>query len=364
MRKSLIEGFKEKDMQAMVDKMTLNAFYYPTLCPEQFSPTLTISGLSAATGVPIMADVISFNATTPKKAREIVSKFTGSIPKISIKRALEEDELNYLNMLNHSLKATNNPEAAKAILDFVYNDLDFCFTGVGARLEWLFLQGLSKGKVTLDKTNNAGVKTETAVNYNVPAAQKIGVAIPWTAANKTTSTPITNIRTIVKAAEAKGYKIGYIFMDQTAFDGMAISDETVAFCASWVLQATQLSTTPNLTSVNAALAGSQLPQIILIKQSVQVEIESVRTTLNPWTDGIATFVPDKIVGNTYYAPLAEDMVPESTAVRVKRGYVLLKKYATNEPLTEVTIGMANAFPFWSSALKSYIVDTQETTWTF
>lgn len=361
MKTTLIHGLNEKDMQAFVNTLMLNAFYFPTLFPLKFSPTLTWKALQADQGVPIAADVVAYNSSAPKKTRQVVSRLTGDIPKIEISRVKEESDLNEYQQLLHF---ANTTEGAKAILDWIYNDVEFCFTGVNARLEWLALQALSLGKISLSKTNNAGIVTETAVDFLVPSGNKSGVAVTWTEAHSATGVPITNIKAIVKAAKAAGYPVKYMLMDQDTFDVMCLQDSVIKFCASWVVKATNLQQAPTLTDVNNALKASNLPTIVIVDSYVAIELENgTRTTVSPWQTGVVTFVQDLVVGNTYHSSLADEMVESSAALKVKRGHVLIKKYSLEEPsIQEVTKGLANAFPVWASAQHSYLMYTQDTSW--
>lgn len=363
MKASLIQGLNEKDMQAVVNTYNLKPFYYPSLFKLKFTPTLTWKALIANLGVPVAADVVSYNSSAPKKTRQVIQKASGDIPKIEISRVKEETDLNeYQQLLHYS----NTTEGAKAILDWIYDDTQFVWDGVNARLEWLALQALSTGQIALTMENNNGIVTETAVDFLVPTANKTGVGaggVKWTAANYATMKPITLIKAKAKAAKDSGYPVNYILMDETTFDILCAATETVNLCASWVLKATNLAatTSPTLADVNKALEAQKLPQIVVIDSRITIEkTDGTRTVVNPWETGRITFVPSLQVGNTYYAPLADDLVQSSAAIRVKREHVLIKKFSIEDPVQEVTKGLANAFPAWGSATLSYIVDTLHT----
>ena len=355
MKSSLIQGLNEKDVKAVLNQITLNAFMFPTLFPFKFTPTLTFKTLAGEQGIPVMADVVSFNSSAPRKTRQVISKFQGDIPKIEIARIKEETDLNeYANLLHYA----NTTEGARALVEWIYEDVEFCFTGVNARLEWMALQALSTGKITLTKANNNAVVTKTDIDFLVPATHKKKVSTVWSAVNASTSKPITDIKAIVKLAKAAGYPVKYMIMTPTTFDNLAISAETIAFCASWVVLATNLATLPSLASVNAALAGSGLPTIILADTYVTIETTAgARSSVNPWEEANVTFLPSLNCGNTYHAPLADELVTESAALKVKRNHVLIKKFSEEDPVVEVTKGLANAMPAWATSQLSYILDT-------
>ena len=45
------------------------------------------------------------------------------------------------------------------------------------------------------------------------------------------------------------------------------------------------------------------------------------------------------------------------------GHTLIKKFANEEPLEEVTMGIANAFPAWTSSSRSWLMQTDNSAWT-
>ena len=93
------------------------------------------------------------------------------------------------------------------------------------------------------------------------------------------------------------------------------------------------------------------------------DANNVRTTVEPWEPGVIAFTPEKTFGKTWHAPLADESVTETSAIKVKRGHVLIKKFAEEEPLVESTLGMANAFPALGNASRTILVDTLNNTWT-
>ncbi|MBW6491949.1 MAG: major capsid protein [Lentimicrobium sp.] len=359
MRKSLIHGLNEKDMQAVVNSFNLNAFYFPALFPLRFTPSLNWKTLAGDKGVPVAADVVSYDATAPTKTREVVKKLTGDIPKIEIKRTLGESKLNeYAQLLNYAGTEAGRMELVR----FIYDDVEFCFSGVNARLEWLALRALSTGKIVLSKANNAGIVTEEAVDFQIPGTHKKGATVVWSAATLATAKPITDIRAIVTAAKKKGKKLEYILMSRDTFDLMKSTTEVINFAANWVLRATGLSLTPTQENINTALMAEGLPQIKIVESFVTLESnDGTRTVVEPWQAGIITFAPSLNVGTTWHGPMAAENV-DSPAQKVKRGHVLISKWGTDEPVTENTKGTANAFPAINDPDELWLVDTTATSW--
>lgn len=352
MKKSLIKELSANDMQGVIESFTYDDYYYPSIFPLMFTPTLSWKALSSDLGIHVAADVVSFNATAPRKTRNLITRLTGDIPKIEILRVKEETDLNEYRQLQNYF---GDREGQKAVMNWVYSDTEFCWAGVNARLEWLALRSLSTGKFILNSDNNAGVVTETQVDFGMPDSHKTSVTNSWD--DTANSTPITDIRKVVKTAMGNGTLIKYIYMDQDSFYRMVGSDETVNFCSSWIPQI-GTAKVPTMEEINVALRAHRLPEIRIIESYVTIEkTNGTRATVNPWEEGAVTFVPQLECGYTYHAPMADELIRDSVATKVKREHILVKKYSTEDPVTEITKAIANAIPVWSSADSSYILNT-------
>lgn len=360
MRPSLIEGLNKQDVQAVFNSYTLTEFNFPTLFPLRFSPILTWESLEGNQGSPVIADVVSFDSTAPRKIREKVSKANGDIPKIAVAREKNEKDWNYYM----SLQRYANDSAKQAILDWIWGDQEFTYKAVNGRIEYNALRAASTGKLALTNSNNdGGIVTEYAVDFSIPTANKSGVSVNITIANASTSKPITKIKDIVKSAKAKGQRLRYIFTDNATIDAILASDETLKNVAPWVMQATQLTQAPNLQSLNSALTGLGLPVIVPIESFLTIEIKGTQTQVEPWETGVMLFSDSAQIGNTYHAPLADEMVDSTTSIKVKREHVLIKRFANEEPLKETCLAMANAMPVISNVSSKYLVDTLASSWT-
>ncbi|WP_337043858.1 major capsid protein [Emticicia sp. 17c] len=359
MIKSLISGLSEKDMQAVANEYTLADFYFPTLFPLKFVTSLKWESLEGDFGAPVAGDVISWDSRAPRKRREVVSKLSGSIPKIGVAREKTESQMNEY----YILKRYNDDAARKELLNWIWEDQAFCFKAVNARLEWLALRAASTGKVVLSNTNNEGIVTDAAVDFLIPAANKSGVSVSITVENAATSKPISKIREVVQAAKLKGKRLNYIFTDQPMADAILASAETLEFVAPWVIQTNNFAQTSTLSTLNTALKGQGLPVIGVVESFIDIEIRGERTHVSPWENGVMLFSENPTLGDTAHTRLADEDVETANALKVKREHVLIKRFASEEPLVETCLAMANAFPVLNSANAKWLVDGLNTSWT-
>ena len=363
----VLEMFDKKTGQAYVDKRVYGKdFYFPNLFPWRYTPSLTYETLVGSKGRPIAADIVAYNASSPRKRRPVTSKFRGDIPAIRIARDMDEDDINRLNIL----KALANDAARKEILNMIYDDVDFVINGCYARMEWVSLQALSQGYVSLTRSNNEGIVTVDNIDFQMAAAYKRKIASAtanrvWSNATSSNPKPITDIRVIDEAATTAGLKLKYMIMNKAKFLQMAVCDEVKQFCLPFsgynlVADPTKADQV-GLEQMNSALTAKNLPKVVVIDQSITIEDEDkTQTTANPWVTKYVLFTPDIKLGDMFYGPLAADTNRAKQATYVKKGPILVQKYADLDPVNEHTIGQINAFPSWPTIDRCYRFDSEGT----
>lgn len=365
MQKSLMVGLNEKDMGAVIRTYDLKDYYYPTLFPLKETNFLTWKMLEAQSGLKIAADLVSRGATIPRKTREAISRIQGDIPKITISREKNEDELTEYDIM--VAMSSNNPDL-KALVEFWAEDTKFCWDGVAARAEWIALRQISLGKVKFTNSNNAAVVTEYDVDYLIPAEQKIGVTTSYSSGSA--AKPLTEDFPAALKLGKKLYGATYkfAFMNVDTFEKFASQEEVLKKCSSFIQNATGTQDAPDLATVNAYLAKKKELyrglQIIVIDQDITIELaDGTRDTSNPFEDDVILFSESKVLGNTYWKkPIDAKKMPGSVAEKVMHGHTLVKKYSNESPVQEVTEGIANLFPAWNLAGRSVLMQTNATSW--
>lgn len=365
MQKSLMVGLNEKDMGAVIRTYDLKDYYYPTLFPLKETNFLTWKMLEAQSGLKIAADLVSRGATIPRKTREAISRIQGDIPKITISREKNEDELTEYDIM--VAMSSNNPDL-QALVEFWAEDTKFCWDGVAARAEWIALKQISLGKVTFTNSNNAAVVTEYDVDYLIPAEQKIGVATSYTTG--VAGKPFTKDfpAALKLGKQLYGAKYKFAFMNTDTFEKLAAQEEVYKKCATFIQNATDTQDAPDLATVNAYLSKKKELfkglQIIVIDQDITIELaDGTRITENPFEDDVILFSENKVLGNTYWKkPIDAKAMPGSVADKVMHGHTLVKKYSDESPVREVTEGIANLFPAWSLAGRSVLMQVNATSW--
>ena len=368
MQYSLLKEINSKTMGAYLSAREYRKLYWPIFFPLKYTPFLTYETLVGSKGNPVAADVVAYNSSAPEKTRKTVSKLTGDIPATRIKKIMKETDINTYNILR--AQATPDQEA---LLELVFGDVDAVVEGVNARLEWLALQGLSRGKITLNKTVNAGIVTESDIDFQIPSANKEVCAAAnryWTTANSATALPITDIETVVEEARAAGVVIKYVLMNRSKWLAVKVNDEATDFFYGQMIVdsgITRTSLRPSLKAFNQALEDNGFPKIIVIDSYISIENESHDiTNVDPWEDAsgsdrYVTFIPDLVLGSMLYGPIAEETNPPKQVTQAKKGPILVSKWSEVDPVQEFTKGEINAFPSWPTVDSCWILDTESHT---
>ena len=94
MERSLLKEVNKKSMTARLNSRKVKPLFFPNFFGIKQVTKLTWETLTGEKGAPVMADVISYDASAPIKTRSVVGKMSGDIPKIAIKRGMKESDYN------------------------------------------------------------------------------------------------------------------------------------------------------------------------------------------------------------------------------------------------------------------------------
>lgn len=358
MKTQIIAGFSEAGLQSYLNARQYEALYWPTLFPVKTVNRLDETTIIGSMGNRVAAFVIAYDAKAPEASRKVIDTKHFDIPKIAISRRKTEKEI-----LEHNI--TRALHGNNAVLEDYFNDIDFCFDAAQARMEWLALQAVSQGQITLSTTNNPlGLINETAIDFKMPSANKKVVSVVWSAANKATMTPIADFKAVVKAARAKGVYFTKMLMHPDDFDLIIASSEFQTYAKALIVGESAGLGVETLGILNTVLRSLRLPEAALIDTSVDIEnAKGVLTSVNPFTAGHVVFVPTTTLGNMYSGPIAEEIEKPEDVMFQKKGNVLISIRKEWNPSAVLTKSESNSFPSWPSIDKCFNLYTGSTsTW--
>lgn len=356
---TLIQGLSQQMVQARLNTADASPFLFGTHFPVR-----KVNGFNWKTlqnqleKKNVAADLHTDNGTIVRKRRPVFESARGDIPFISISRELSRAEIKeYQTALAFAQDAD-----ATQLVQYWGNDVDFCFNGVQAELEYIAWKLASNaGKLSFTTTNNATYANEFDLDYDVDEDKKVKTATDWS--NKSSADIIGDLVTIIKAAKAQSLNPKFVFVNLDEFYKIASADQIVKACASFAANALSISQTPDLTAVNAMLARQAWLngiQLRIIDQTVTREFtDGTSSSGNPFENSRLVLSESERLGSTQYDILQED---EQLILRAERAHTVIKKYGTIEPKSEVTIGQADAIPVFDTAYRNVYVRTDAQNW--
>lgn len=355
MENTLIQGLTGQMIQTRVNALDTAQYLYATHFPIRKRLTFDWGMLSnVGGGHNVAADIHADNSTIIRKARPIAQIIKGDIPYIATSRELKRKDLKeYQQAL--ALAQGNSP--AIELVNYWANDVDFCFKAVNAELEYLAWSLASNaGKFSLTPENNASFSSEFALDYQVDETQK--KAFNW--ANSTADIIGDLQKTI---ADAKGYNPRFAFMNLETFYKLSTNSSVKKACANYITLSTNSPATPDLETINKAfarLAWLNGLQVVVIDSKITREFQDGTTALQkPFEDNRIILSETKTLGSTQYSVLG---ATDQKVLVAQRGHIQIRKYSVHEPITEVTIGEADALPVLDTAYRNLYIRTDGKSW--
>ena len=356
---TLIEGLTQQMVQSRVNTFDATPFLF-----GRYFPVKKVNGFIWRTlgnqlaKKNVAADLHTDNGTIIRKRRPIFESAKGDIPFISISREMKRSEIK-----DYQTALAFAPDSdATALVEYWGEDVDFCFNGVQAELEYIALALASNaGKLSFTTTTNATYANEFDLDYDVDDEMKKKVSVDWD--NHNTADIIGDFASLIKFAKDQGLNPKFAFVNLDELYRICSADQIIKACASFMANAVNAAQTPDLDQVNAMLkkqAWLNGIQLRVIDQTITREFtDGSQTSGNPFADRRMILSETERLGTTQYDILNEN---EETILRAVRSHTIVKKYGTIEPKSEVTIGQADAVPVFDTAYRNVYVRTDAQNW--
>lgn len=343
--RSIFGQYADK-LQVLVDNSQDK--FAPTFFERYFDfgiPQTTLNFVTAIgrSRVDAAASIVDRDSLSPLRSRQGLEKLSGEVPAIKHKfKMTEGDVRDYL-----TLQSTNISDEAKKrqLLDLMFGDVRKAGNGIMKRLDYMVLEGLSTGVITVTADNNPdGVVAPTAIDLLMPAGNKTNAAVTWS--TSATATPITDIMTAVDNGAAAGRSFGKILMSRAAFLKMAKTDEVKNYLAGFFRLGANGKNMFNATldQTNEYLQANLFPTIEIVDSKIGIEKDGIVTNVSAFNESKVVLIPDGKLGRIHNAIPVEKLRPVPQVAYADYNGALISKWSENEPFSEWTKGEINAFP--------------------
>ena len=329
---------------------SLNNREIPFLFRQLLTPRYSADGRWAAISAQyqnVAADIVALGSETPLKSRDSLMTYVGEIPKLAMKRSMNEVEMkNIDNMI-----AQNRPE--EDIVNRIFSDVPVVINGIDERLEDLFLSMFSTG-IGL-ATNNIGQGVRIDMHY-LPENMK-GVAMPW---NNAAANPVDDVVGILDQANADGNAIRFAYADDIVLRALYKNSEIRGLFGFQQNYVGGGSNVPALSfdQLRDLFQRQWGTELIRVARTTRTEVNGKRTNHKAWKSGMVVFCCDERVGDLVYTSCAEETRPVAgVSYQTANSYTLVSQYSEQEPLMEFTKAQAMAVPVINNVDRIYTLDT-------
>lgn len=357
--KSIFLGFVEKYFAPVVRKVTetINGkkgeeqLLHTTMLTEEYSPDLKWEATEVQGSI-VAADVVSLDSRLPLKKRAAISQAVGKIPKVGLKFRKDESDITAINIMQ-ATKADEGAIAAK-----IMNDVPRAVGGVRHLVEVMFQKALSTGELLVGADATQGTGVRATYNY-LPEHIFHCTAGVW---GTDTEKPIEDIEQIFDKAGEEGNRLELVLLSKSRLDMIRKSKDGKLLVANNNGQTvTSIDTLgkPTRTAMLEALEAEFGATFRVVDSSFLVEdADGTRRSIKPWEQAnIVGLTTDK-VGRLVYGRLAEETNPVDGVAYQKSGsFILVSKFANNEPLEEFTAAQAFVLPVIDGGNSVYVLHT-------
>lgn len=324
-------------------------YLYMDMLTEEYTPDLTWNSTSLNNSI-VAADVVTMDSPLPLKKRGTLSRASGEVAKLGIKKALKEKEISDIMVMQ--AKGQQEADIARRIL----NNVPKVIGGIHTRVEIMFEQALSSGQVLVD-SDNEGLGIRVDFGYK-DANTFHATAASWDDA--TNALPLTDLRQLFDAASANSDSISDIYLSEQYFNYMrktAEVKELVIVSKNNIIASGSTLPMANRADTLAALADEFGATFHVVNNSYKVEDKAGnQTTVKPWIQGNVVGVPSSTVGRLVYGTLAEDLNRVAGVTYQNSGFILVSEYSHNEPsLAEFTAAQALVMPVIDDGEHIYVL---------
>jgi len=316
--------------------------------------TLTYVSVIGKSRVEAAASVVDRDGPAPLRARIGLEKLSGEIPAISEKFKMTASDY-YDFMALQAITGVDEATKKQQLLDLMFDDMKKCGDAPMKRIDFMCLEGLSTGKITINTTNNPDGVVADDIDLLMPSGNKVNAGTAW---SNIAANPITvDIPGIVSAGQARGITFSKMLMSRTKFMQFQLITEVKTLLSNYLgfKQAGNILVT--LDSINTLLAANKYPIIEIVDETIGIEKDGVITTIKPWADANVAFIPDGQLGTIKNCILIEQIRPVDQVKYGSFQRVLLSKWSENDPFGEWTKGEINAFPALEAIDRIYLLST-------
>lgn len=326
-----------------------------------YSPDQKWEGTSANTRY-VAADYVALDSPLPLKKRGSISSSNGKLPKIGMRRVMNETDINNLNIMEGQLNALENGSEAykrkkRQIIKKLADDPTFCAIGIDEKNEFAYLYGISNGIVLVEGDENDDQNTGIGmrVNYGYKAENILHTSVADTCDGD-------DFQRVNDKVNADGNTTAVAMISKVLLDKIRKTRWARELAADYKEQvytdASKLPV-PSVKTFTDAFENEFGYGFIVVNRTILCEKNGKDVPVKPFNPNRVVFLPnaDKD-GSLVHGSLAEMTHPaENVNYSTIDDYKLISRLRVTDPtFAEITKGQAMVLPVIEDVDAIYILD--------
>ncbi len=326
-----------------------------------YSPDQKWEGTSANTRF-VKADYVAFDSPLPLKRRGSVTSSNGKLPKIGVRRPMNETDINNINIMEAQLQNLKSGSDAykmkkRQIIKKLADDPAFCDIAIDEQNEYTYLYGISNGIVLVQ--GDANDEKNTGLGMRVDYGYKDENIFHTAEADICDG---DDFQKVIDKADADGNTIAVAMVSKSRLDKIrktAWARKLVADYKGTVYTDVANLSTASVKDFTDAIENEYGFSLIVVNRTILCEKDGKDVPVKPFNADRIVFLPNSDTdGSLVYGTLAEMTHPsENVNYTTLEEYKLISRLRITEPtFEEVTKGQAIVLPVIEDVDGIYILD--------
>lgn len=305
------------------------------------------------------ADHIRANSSVPVSGRPGYQDVMGEMTEFGKGYEWTADEIEKYNTLLKNFQSVGNAAAAQKLIDYYGDDLGKIRTAMRVQMAYMDWTVISDAcSYEFLTANSPYFQGLVAMTYPVASWQKDAVATSW---ENSAALILDDIQEVLDAGEDYGKNYLEIFVNKKWFRYVRQNDQIKTQTISLVASLIGAETNPTLEQINNMLEQyfQQSVKFVVIDETVtRASLDDVKTTMNPFKDGVAVFSLGGPLGRFQWNALP---IIDNTRESANDFYTV-GNYTKIDPSYAKFYGKGRAFPAIDSYADNFYLKINAVAW--
>lgn len=264
------------------------------LFPAESAPSLELKWIKSSRRKTMALELSALDAHANRRGRLGAQKIIQEMP--FFREMMEVSETDRQELLKIMDSASDRENDIKSILSPIYDDHGGLVLGAYANADIMAGMLLTNARIQIATDSQTADLDYDDGTWRASNITQLTGTATWTAANKATSDPLSDILTAIQAQENKGYKVTRIIMNSATFKAFCDSDsihKAVAPLGGVVKRSDARELLSNETDA---------AEIIIYNKTY---LDSAGTVVKVIPDNFVVFTGDGNLGRMYFGPTPE-----------------------------------------------------------